>query len=80
MLVVLEKKGKQNSWLVSQAGSRSSRSFLSRISKRPKSVSSRLEGETEAVADGDPDDLEDALAGDELDEQDAEETHLRGVF
>ena len=35
-----------------------------------------LEGEPEAVADGDPDDLEDALAGHELDEQDAEEAHL----
>jgi hypothetical protein len=35
-----------------------------------------LERESEAVADVDPDDLEDALAGNELDEQDAEEAHL----
>ena len=48
--------------------------------KGQKSIFVSLEREPEAVADVDPDDLEDALAGHELDEQDAEEAHLGLVF
>lgn len=64
-----EKKG--NSWLVSSGVFE-----VVSSSKRTKSIAFPLEGEPEAVADVDPDDLEDALAGHELDEQDAEEAHL----
>ena len=83
VLVVLKKTGKEkergNSWLVFKRGR--GRPPLSQDVQKSESPSFfPLEGEPEAVADVDPDHLEDALAGHELDEQDAEEAHLGLVF
>lgn len=64
--------GKRQCWLFRTGKGQKRNSLLVKKSYKIRP----LEREPEPVADGDPDKLEDALAGHQLDEQDAEEAHL----